>query len=203
MPDEINLALSARLRHGDLWAAVRRLGSQAALARALGKSAQQISTWLALKHYPDRTDEFDRRLVEVLGLDWELLWPEALRVEIRRRRARGENGWASIDVFRTVPVEVLARLEGAGLLSLESPAPSLDLEEVRRRLGEALEALTPRERRVIERRHLAGDDERPTYRELGRELGVTCERVRQIELKALRKLQDGPGDLAGLFRRPE
>ena len=50
-------------------------------------------------------------------------------------------------------------------------------------------ALTERERRVIERRFGFGDDEPRTLEEVGQEFGVTRERIRQIQVKALRKLQ--------------
>ena len=57
-------------------------------------------------------------------------------------------------------------------------------------LREILEsALTERERRVIERRFGFGDDEPRTLEEVGQEFGVTRERIRQIQVKALRKLQ--------------
>jgi RNA polymerase primary sigma factor len=49
--------------------------------------------------------------------------------------------------------------------------------------------LTPRERRVIERRFGLSDDNDETLTAIGREIGVTRERIRQIESTALRKLR--------------
>ncbi len=58
-----------------------------------------------------------------------------------------------------------------------------------RELGAALTALEPRMRQVVERRF--GLDGRPpqTLEELGTDLGITRERVRQLENKALRELR--------------
>jgi RNA polymerase primary sigma factor len=60
---------------------------------------------------------------------------------------------------------------------------------LREQLQRALDSLTGRERRVLELRYgLDGDADR-TLSEIGDELGVTRERIRQIEAKALRKLR--------------
>jgi RNA polymerase primary sigma factor len=56
-------------------------------------------------------------------------------------------------------------------------------------IRETLLTLTPRERRVIERRFGLGDDADETLTAIGREIGVTRERIRQIESTALRKLR--------------
>jgi RNA polymerase sigma-32 factor len=60
-------------------------------------------------------------------------------------------------------------------------------EANRRRLRDALDALTPREREIIEARHLAEDP--PTLAELGEKLGVSRERVRQLEERAFARLR--------------
>ena len=52
-----------------------------------------------------------------------------------------------------------------------------------------LSTLTPRERRVVELRFGLDGDRLYTLSEIGAELGVTRERIRQIETKALRKLR--------------
>ena len=52
-----------------------------------------------------------------------------------------------------------------------------------------MQALDPRERRILSLRHGVGTDREWTLDEIGRELGVTRERVRQIESIALLKLR--------------
>ena len=63
----------------------------------------------------------------------------------------------------------------------------IDGETRMRWVREAMEHLTPREREVINRRFLV--DEKITLAEIGADFGVTKERVRQIEDKALSKLR--------------
>ena len=60
---------------------------------------------------------------------------------------------------------------------------------LREQLGSVLNTLTPREEMVIRLRY-GLDDARPrTLEDVGKEFGVTRERIRQIEAKALRKLR--------------
>jgi RNA polymerase primary sigma factor len=56
-------------------------------------------------------------------------------------------------------------------------------------LQEALEGLNERTRRVLEARFGLGDREPATLEQVGSEIGVTRERVRQIETRALRELE--------------
>jgi RNA polymerase primary sigma factor len=56
-------------------------------------------------------------------------------------------------------------------------------------LEDALNALTHREARVLRMRFGLGGQEEHTLRDIGQKLGVTRERIRQIEAKGLRKLR--------------
>lgn len=68
---------------------------------------------------------------------------------------------------------------------VDAAAQMLLREEIQRELG----ALTDRERQVLEMRFGLKDGQGRTLEEVGVELGVTRERIRQIEAKALRKLR--------------
>jgi RNA polymerase primary sigma factor len=57
-------------------------------------------------------------------------------------------------------------------------------------VGEALAGLTPREQRILRMRFGIGEASDHTLEEVGNEFGVTRERIRQIEAKALEKLRD-------------
>ncbi len=60
---------------------------------------------------------------------------------------------------------------------------------LREELSRTLESLTPRERRVIELRFGLGNEYSRTLAEIGTELGLSKERIRQIEKEALAKLR--------------
>ena len=62
-------------------------------------------------------------------------------------------------------------------------------EMVKRTLDEVLETLTDREEKVLRLRYGLLDGKTHTLEEVGKEFGVTRERIRQIESKALRKLR--------------
>lgn len=61
--------------------------------------------------------------------------------------------------------------------------------QLREDLAWVLETLTPRQKTVIEKRYGLGDGWNYTLEEIGDEFGVTRERIRQIENKALKRLQ--------------
>ncbi len=62
-------------------------------------------------------------------------------------------------------------------------------ENLKEKIEEVLSTLTEREEKVLRMRFGIGDGHDHTLEEVGRVLGVTRERVRQIEAKALRKLR--------------
>jgi RNA polymerase primary sigma factor len=71
----------------------------------------------------------------------------------------------------------------------ESPVSAATYEMLKDKLEKVLETLTFREREIIKLRYGIGDGYTYTLEEVGRIFKVTRERVRQIEAKAVRKLQ--------------
>ena len=70
-----------------------------------------------------------------------------------------------------------------------APADAASFTLLREQLEEVLETLTVREKKVLELRFGLEDGRSRTLEEVGQHFGVTRERIRQIEAKALRKLR--------------
>ena len=71
----------------------------------------------------------------------------------------------------------------------ESPATGAAHEMLRSRITQVLKTLSYREREIIKLRYGLGDGYSYTLEEVGHIFKVTRERIRQIEAKAVRKLQ--------------
>ena len=70
-----------------------------------------------------------------------------------------------------------------------APSDAASLTMLRNEVEDILDTLTPRERRVLQLRFGLIDGHQRTLEEVGKRFGVTRERIRQIEAKALRKLR--------------
>lgn len=73
--------------------------------------------------------------------------------------------------------------------SVVEPVDAASKELLRDQIRHFLEKLTDREREVLQMRYGLTDGKDHTLEEVGKEFGVTRERIRQIEAKALRKLR--------------
>ena len=71
----------------------------------------------------------------------------------------------------------------------EAPSETASSDMLRQRINDVLKTLTYREREILKLRYGIGDGYTYTLEEVGRIFKVTRERVRQVEAKALRKLQ--------------
>ncbi len=93
----------------------------------------------------------------------------------------------------------------------ESPIGTASNEMLKDRIDQVLKSLTYREREIIKLRYGIGDGYTYTLEEVGKIFKVTRERVRQVEAKAIRKLQhpvrsrklEGFLDKDGRLRHPD
>jgi RNA polymerase primary sigma factor len=115
---------------------------------------------------------------------------EALGISIEKVRR-------VLDVSRqSISLETPVGTEGDSVLSdfiednrSAAPIESAAARLLREQLNMALQKLPERERKIIQLRYGLYDGQYRTLEEVGREFGITRERIRQIEAKVLRKLR--------------
>ena len=149
--------------------------------------------------------------VEEIALELDLLTPEEKRrIEgarsageplspaLRRRLRRAASKVRQILKVSQEPMslEMPVGLEENSSLgdfieddSATEPADAASRQMLREQMQATLDSLSSRERRVLELRFGLEDGQSRTLEEVGQRFGVTRERIRQIEAKALRKLR--------------
>ncbi len=162
-----------------------------ALSRALADQSRLVRLPVHLGETLNRIQVARRRLTQELGrdpTDAEL----AKELEMSEEKLRDLRRTAQDPVSLAMPVGE----EADSTLADFIPDPqALDADDaavsgmLRVQIALALGQLTDRERRVLEMRYGLSDGQPHTLEEVGRAFGVTRERVRQIEVKALRKLR--------------
>ncbi|HDQ73193.1 MAG TPA: sigma-70 family RNA polymerase sigma factor [Chloroflexi bacterium] len=117
---------------------------------------------------------------------------------LERRLQRAANKAQRIMRISQEPMslEMPVGAEESGILgdfiedeSVPGPADATSNQLLKEELHDILKSLSDRERAVLEMRFGLNDGESHTLEEVGKAFGVTRERVRQIESKALRKLR--------------
>jgi len=199
----LDITAVSKLKHADLWAAAKRLGSQAALARALGVRQDTIGRWINLQDYPHRKkrdgsgrlthsveyyDELDIKLLLHVGKGLDELFPDELREAEAFLKAN-----KTIETTRSVPVRALLNYaeHSRGRMTYDQcdVEHSLDMDSLKQSMSFALGTLGEREREVVKLRYGIGHDKPHTLDEVARIFNSTRERIRQIEMKAIRELQ--------------
>jgi RNA polymerase primary sigma factor len=124
-----------------------------------------------------------------------------VRMDVEQVEEIGRLTRETVSLDKTVGQEGSDATLGDLIEDEEATEPLDRVAEVLRRsdVAAALERLSGRERRVIELRYGLGGADPLTLEQIGEELGVTRERVRQIETTALLKLKhsEGAGRLEG------
>jgi RNA polymerase sigma-32 factor len=167
-----------------------------------GTTAAQKSLFFNLRRLRARIEDASG---QAFGEDGRRQIAATLKVDIAEVETM-EQRLAANDQSLNAPLAEGGEEHWQDFLADTRPTPEevvISLRDDRRRsawLAEALDELSPRERRIIRERRLR--EVSATLEELGRELGVSKERVRQLESRALLKLRvsmsrriDSPYDL--------
>lgn len=162
-----------------------------AISRAVADQSRAIRLPVHLLESLGQINQAERRLTMELGrppTDQEIAQAIDLpldRVEAIRRSAQPP---ASLD-------RAMGDEEGSSLGDLvpddrqASPFAITSVNLLREAIQDAIGQLSQRERDVLRLRYGLDDGQPRTLEEVGRELGVTRERIRQIEAHAIRKLR--------------
>jgi len=162
-----------------------------AITRAIADQARTIRVPVHMVETINKLMRVSRRLVQEYGRE-PTTQEIAEGMEVPPERVREILKVAQEPVSLETPIgeEEDSHL-GDFIEDRNAPAPpeaataQLRREEVARALG----TLSERERRVLQLRFGIDDGRSRTLEEVGRDFGVTRERIRQIEAKALRKLR--------------
>ncbi len=160
-----------------------------AVARALADKARTIRMPVHIVERLQKMNRAERNLWTQLGreptLD-EIAEEASLPIQQAREVRAAARAATSLDQPVGDQEEAVLGdfVAGEGLL----PDEQVELSLRSQALQQALQALTEREREVLALRYGLDDQEPKTLEEIGRRLGLTRERVRQIEVEALRRL---------------
>jgi len=186
-----------KLRHTALFELVKRLGGREAAAEQVGIGVQTFDKWLKLSHcFPlgpkgsfwtkELWQAVKDNLESLTGQTIEELFPESLRKAVQLRSLA-----AQVEQVMEVPEEaLLAYAETtAERLRLPEPVIAAEQDELKTAIDAALKFLDARSREIVRMRFGITDGRERTLKEVGRIVGLNPERVRQIEARAVCKLQ--------------
>jgi RNA polymerase primary sigma factor len=164
-----------------------------AITRALADQARTIRIPVHMVELLSKFNQAKRRLLQDLGrepLPEEIAAEMGIEVDKVHHLMRISQGTVSLEtpVGEDEEDSILAEF----IEDEKIPPPSVEAARtlLRERLKEILVDLTPRERKILEMRFGLKDGITHTLEEVGKEFGVTRERIRQIEAKALEKMRE-------------
>ena len=162
-----------------------------AITRAIADQARTIRIPVHMVETINKLIRVSRQLLQQLGRE-PLPEEIAKEMEISVDRVREIMKIAQEPVSLETPIgeEEDSHL-GDFIEDQDAPAPAdaASFMLLKEQLEEVLDTLTPREEKVLRLRFGLDDGRARTLEEVGQNFGVTRERIRQIEAKALRKLR--------------
>ncbi|XZE46446.1 sigma-70 family RNA polymerase sigma factor [Pirellulaceae bacterium SH467] len=162
-----------------------------AITRAVADQSRTIRIPVHMVETMSRVRNVSRQLLQELGRE-PTLEETARRAETTIEEARRVLAMSRYPISLDRPVGNSEDSQFGDLLpdgTAESPAIGAGQEMLRLRINSVLKTLSYREREIIKLRYGLGDGYSYTLEEVGHIFKVTRERIRQIEAKAVRKLQ--------------
>jgi RNA polymerase primary sigma factor len=162
-----------------------------AITRAVADQSRTIRIPVHMVETMSRVRNVSRQLLQELGRE-PTLEETARRAETTIEEARRVLAMSRYPISLDRPVGNSEDSQFGDLLpdgTAESPAIGAGQEMLRDRINHVLKTLSYREREIIKLRYGLGDGYSYTLEEVGHIFKVTRERIRQIEAKAVRKLQ--------------
>jgi len=162
-----------------------------AVSRAIADQARTIRLPVHMIEIVNKLVRVSRQLVQTLGR-------EPTSAEIAQQMDIPEAKVRRVRKIMRVPVSLETPIGEEGDSHLGdliedraqvSPAEAVMSTNLKERTAHVLRTLSPREEKIISMRFGMEDGSERTLEEVGRSFGVTRERIRQIEAKALRKLR--------------
>ena len=164
-----------------------------AITRALADQSRTIRIPVHMVETINKYTQVTRRLVQELGRE---PLPEEIaaemNLEVDKIRHIQKISQETVSLETSVGDSDDDSVLGDFIEDTETimPAQSASRKLLKNHVGEVLEELTPREQKILKIRFGLEDGVSHTLEEVGQEFGVTRERIRQIEAKALDKIRD-------------
>ncbi|MCD6223484.1 MAG: RNA polymerase sigma factor RpoD [Deltaproteobacteria bacterium] len=161
------------------------------ISRAIADQARTIRIPVHMIETINKTVRTSKLLLQKLGKEpAPLEIADYLDVPLDKVRAIMEIAKEPVSLETPIGDEEDAHLEDfIEDTRTRSPINTAIDTNLREKIDEVFGTLTEREERVLRMRFGIGEDEEHTLEEVGKVLGVTRERVRQIEAKAIKKLR--------------
>lgn len=162
-----------------------------AITRAVADQSRTIRIPVHMVETMSRVRNVARQLLQELGRE-PTIEETARRAEVTIEEARRVLTMSRFPISLDRPVGNSEDSQFGDLLpdgTAESPQIGAAQEMLRDRIAGVLKSLSYREREIIKLRYGLGDGYSYTLEEVGHIFKVTRERIRQIEAKAVRKLQ--------------
>src|SRR3989304_3418361 len=161
-----------------------------AITRAIADQARTIRIPVHMVETINKFNRLSRKLMQELGREptpEEVAFEMGVGTDKIREIIKVSQEPASLEA--PVGEEEDSRL--GDFIQDVSPSPTDQATQalLKDHIREVLSTLSPREAKVLEYRFGLEDGKQRTLEEVGREFGVTRERIRQIEAKAIRKLR--------------